>query len=117
MYPILLALLDIPVYPFAVEAWKLAARMGEKEDWSLVRVLINSTRPRLFFSLRVLYTRPKAWQAIPSQAKRGQGIACPGSILTTVKRKKEGEDKERLMWSGFEWFGGEERGGVRVQIK
>jgi TusA-related sulfurtransferase len=26
---------------------------------------------------------------MPSQAKRGQGITCPGSILMTVKRKKE----------------------------
>jgi hypothetical protein len=32
------------VYPFAVEAWKLAARMGEKEDWFLgllSRLLFN----------------------------------------------------------------------------
>ena len=58
------------------------------------------------FSVRVLYTRPKqslAGQAKPSQA-RPQGIACPGSILMTVKRKNEGV-KIGEVDMDLEWFG------------
>ena len=90
----------IPVYPFAVEAWKLAARMGEKEDWSLVRVLTKLVRD-CSSPLGYYTARPKAWQAMPSQAKRGQGITCPGSILMPVKRKKEGVKKGEV---NMEWI-------------
>ena len=77
--------------------------MGEKEDWSLVRVLTKLVRD---CSLLGHYTRPKqslAGHAKPSQA-RPQGIACPGSILMTVK-KKELRGKKGEVDVDLEWFG------------
>ena len=61
----------IPVYPFAVEAWKLAARMGEKEDWSLVRVLTKLVRDCSLLGYYTLVPKPgRPCQAKPSAAPR-----------------------------------------------
>ena len=66
---------DSRLYPrvpvCCVEAWKLAARMGEKEDWSLVRVLTKLVRdcssPLGYYTLVPKPGRP--CQAKPSAAK------------------------------------------------
>ena len=107
------------MYPFAVEAWKLAARMGEKEDWSLVRVLTKLVRDCsvLGYYTVLIHSPPKPGRPCQAKPSAAQGIACPGSILTTVKRKKEVKKGEvDVDWFGVVW-GWEERGGVRVQIK
>ena len=67
-----------------------------------------------------IHTPPKPGRpccAMPSQA-RPQGIACPGSILTTVKRKnevKKGEVDDGMVWSGL-GMGGKRRGSSPNQV-
>ena len=67
----------------------------------------------LYYTLGPKPGRP--CRAKPSAAK---GIACPGSILTTVKRKKEvkkGEVDDGMVWSGL-GMGRKRRGSSPNQV-